>query len=295
MRILVTGAAGYVGRAAVTALRAAGHDVVALVRSATPPAGVEARWGDVTDAAELRSAVRDVDAVCHLAALTRVREAAERPTAVYRVNLTGTLNLLDAMAAFGVTRLVFTSTGSVYGRPQRQPISEDAPLTPANPYAASKAAAEQLIEAQCATGRLHATVLRIFNAAGDGDTDGSRILPRVVAVADGREPHLTINGDGTAVRDFVHVRDIGAAVALSLDTMGCRAYNLGAVPASVLDIVDAVARVSGRAVPVEHGPAYPGEAAVLRADTARIRAELGWKPECTSLDELAREQWAARP
>jgi UDP-glucose 4-epimerase len=181
----------------------------------------------------------------------------------------------------------------VYGRPERQPIDEDAPVTPANPYAASKAAAERLIDAQCATGSLHATVLRIFNAAGAGDPDRSRILPKAVAVAAGHEPYLTVNGDGSAVRDFVHVRDIGAAIALSLDGTGYRAYNLGAVPASVRDIVDTARRVSGRAVTVRHAPAYPGEAAVLRADTTRIRAELGWQPECTSLDDMVREQWAA--
>jgi UDP-glucose 4-epimerase len=294
VRVLVTGAAGYLGRSVVAALRAQGHEVVALVRGDAPvPAGVRPWRADITDEAAIRStAVAGLDAVCHLAAFSTVRAAMADPVGVYRTNVTGTLNLLAALDA---PRWVLASTASVYGHPPRQPVTEDTPPAPANPYAASKLAAEQVLGWQAATGRLGAVTLRVFNAAGGGDRDESRIIPRVVAVATGRAPRLSVNGDGGAVRDFVHVEDVARAVLLALDAAAPGrhdVYNLGAVPASVLDIVRAARRLTGRPVPVEHLPAHPGEARELRADTGRIRAALGWKPEVTDLDALVRGQIA---
>jgi len=298
MRVLVTGAAGYVGRAVVRELRARGHRVVALVHRsrAVFPDDVETRRGDLHD--PLREAAADIDGVVHLAARSTVRDSVTHPTQAWRTNVAGTLNLLDALPASA--RLVFASTGSVYGRPAQQPISETAVVAPLNPYGSSKAAAEQLIDAQAATGALGAVTMRLFNAAGavDGraDEDPSRIIPRVAAVAAGIEPVVTVNGDGSAVRDFVHVADIAVAVALGLEaaTPGQhKIYNLGAVPASVADIVDAMVHASGRPVKVEHRPANPHEAPELRADTSRIRAELGWAPTRTTIDELVADQWTA--
>jgi UDP-glucose 4-epimerase len=307
MRILVTGASGYVGWAVAHELRARGHQVVALVHEQVPsfPADVAVRIGDVLSEASLRDAVADVDAVCHLAARTRVREAATQPTRVWRVNVTGTLNVLDALAVQAArtgepARLVFASTGTVYGTPAEQPISERTPLAPMNPYGASKAAAEQIVGWQAATGSLGAVVLRVFNAAGAvagrADSDLTRIIPKAAAVAAGQESTVVVNGDGTAVRDFVHVADIARAVALALEAVQPgehRTYNLGAVPASVAEIIKAVERVSGHPVAIEHRTAYAGEAPELRADTTKIRAELGWVPERTTLDELVRDQWTA--
>lgn len=307
MRILVTGGTGYVGRAVVRELQLAGHAVVALDRQAGRDLGpdVEARWGDVLDEATIREAVRGVDGVCHLAALARVREAAAYPAKFFRVNAGGTLNLLEALAeesaATGTpARLVFASTGGVYDPRAAQPIGEDAAVRAANPYASSKIAAEQLIGWQAATGVLGAVTLRLFNAAGAvdgaGDPDLTRILPRSVEVAAGRASHVDVNGDGTAVRDFVHVLDAGRAFALALgaaDPGRHLVFNVGATPASVRDIAAAVARAAGRPVPLRHGPAYAGEAARLVADTTAIRTALGWRPERSTLDYLVRDQWAA--
>lgn len=306
MRVLVTGASGYVGWAVVHELRARGHEIVALVHesSVTFPDDVDVRAGSLTSEASLRDAVAGADGVVHLAARSTVRDSVANPTRVWRTNVTGTLNLLDALgvesARTGVpARLVFTSTGAVYGTPAQQPIAESAPLVPLNPYGASKVAAEQIIGWQAATGGLGAVTLRMFSAAGAvngrADRDLSRIIPKVAAVAAGVEPVVTVNGDGSAIRDFVHVADIATAVALALDaaTPGShQVYNLGAVPASVADIIAATERVSGRPVAVEHRPANASEAPELRADTTKVRTELGWSPTRTSLDDLVADQWA---
>jgi UDP-glucose 4-epimerase len=306
VRVLVTGAAGYVGRVIVHELLRAGYGVVALVHRGLPgfPPAVEVRRGDLLDPASLRAALRDVSGVCHLAGLVRVREAMLDPLRYYRVNVGGTLNLLEALAetAPEPPRVVFASTASVYGTPASQPIPETSPPDPRNPYAASKLAAEEILRWQAATGRITATTLRIFNAAGamdgGGDPDQSRIINRAIAVAIGDADRIEINGDGQAVRDFVHVRDVARAFTLPLSAPPApgRAsvlYNVGATPASVLEIIEAVGRISGRPVPVEHRPAHPGEAPVLTADTARIRAELGWLPAYSSLDLMIRDAWTA--
>jgi UDP-glucose 4-epimerase len=309
MRVLVTGAAGYVGNAVVHGLTAAEHEVVATAHHAEPRVrpGVEVRRGSILDRVDCDALVSGVDAVVHLAAVARVREAASDPLRYYRVNVSGTLNLLEALAAEserrGIAgRLVFASTAAVYGAPVEQPISESTPLAPLNPYPSTKIAAEEMIRWQAATGKLGAVTLRLFNAAGAvegyADPDLSRIIPKVAAVARGVEPELVINGDGTAVRDFVHVADIATAVALALGACEPGAYdvfNVGATPASVLDIVAAAERLTGREVQVSHRPANPNESPALIADTSRIREELGWRPERSGLDELVRDQLDSLP
>ncbi len=280
MLVLVTGATGYVGRAVVPVLRDHGHQVRELKRPHE-------------DLLKPQTIKADADAVVHLAAKTSVRDSVANPTAVWRTNVTGTLNLLDALTRNG-TRLVFASTGSVYGTPDEQPIAETAPTAPLNPYGASKLAAEQLIGAQARTGALGAVTLRLFSAAGRPDADLSRIIPKVLAVAAGRERAVTVNGDGGAIRDFVHVDDLAAAVVRAIEAVrpGLHTvYNVGAIPASVADIIAAAERVTGRRVHVEHHDANPGEARELRADTTKIRTELGWAPVHTKLDELIADQW----
>jgi UDP-glucose 4-epimerase len=309
VRVLVTGAAGYLGRVVVQELLAAGHEVVALVRRAPPdfsPA-VELWQGDLLDPGSLRAAAREVTAVCHLAALVQVREAMRDPLRYYRVNVGGTINLLEALAdvaGAGTARVVLASTGAVYGGSPARPISETTAPEPGNPYAATKLAAEDVLRWQSATGAITATVLRIFNVAGaaggTADPDRTRIVNRAIAVASGQADRLTINGDGRAVRDFVHVRDVARAFTLavtvpSAGASGHALYNVAATPASVLEVVEAVRRITGRPVPVEHLPGHPGEPAALIADTARIRAELGWLPGSSTLETMLTDAWAAAP
>ncbi|MCU7825725.1 NAD-dependent epimerase/dehydratase family protein [Kitasatospora sp. DSM 101779] len=305
MRVLVTGAFGFVGRAVVRRLAAAGHEVRALSSSRTGAGGLPVARvfrADVRDAAALAPAVAGVDAVCHLAALTRGRESVADPQAHREVNLGGTIALLDALrgrAGGGRPLVVFGSTAAVYGAPERQPIDESAEPSPGSPYGESKLAAERELANRAAAGEVLAVVLRCFNAAGAGDVDEARILPRALAVAAGRHPYLELNGDGGVVRDFVHVDDVAEAYLRALGARevaaahgGCRVYNVGATPASMRQIVAAVERLTGRPVPVVRRPALP-EAPRLVSDCTRIGRELGWRAERSALDRLVLDAWEA--
>jgi len=298
MRVLVTGASGYIGGAVVESLRTSGHEPVALVHRQAVAGDVESRQGDLLVAESLATALDGIDAVCHLAALSSGRESFARPVEYFRVNVSGTLALLDAMAAADVRQLAFASTAAIYGTPEKQPMSEDLPDNPPHPYAASKAAAEAAIAWQARTGALSASILRIFNAAGGDDPDPGRLLPRVLAVAAGEKPHLDINGDGTVVRDYVHVQDVAAAFVATLENSpalgsACR-YNIGSgIGTSVTDIVTVVERVTGRQLAVVHRDAAP-EPAALISDPSRAMDELGWKPRHSDLEDLVRDALAAR-
>ena len=299
MRVLVTGAGGYLGRAVVEALDHAGHEPVAMVHSdrSTAPAATESRPGDLLKADTLADAVRGVDAVCHLAGLTRARESWEQPLRSFAVNVGGTLALLEAMAANRVSVVVFASTGSIYGTPELQPMSEGLPDAPPHPYAASKQAAESVIEWQARAGGLGAVVLRLFNVAAGTDPDPTRIVPRVLAVAAGESPSVEVNGDGSVVRDFLHVDDAAQAFVAALDAgprVGAfRRYTIGSgVGTSVRDVVTAAGRVTGRPIPVIHRPSAV-EPQALVCDPTRAAADLGWKPRRSDLDTIVGDAWVA--
>jgi UDP-glucose 4-epimerase len=273
MRVLVTGSTGYVGRVVSAELSAAGHTPVPFA-------------GDV----RVGSFDGPVDAVVHLAGLGRVRESFGDPVRYFDVNVGGTVNLLRSPPP----RFVLASTAGVYGSAGVATISEDCPRAPGSPYAASKAAAEDVLAWAAAAGRVSGVALRLFNVAGGGDVNDTRVITRACGVAAGRLPSMEVFGDGSAVRDFVHVRDVARAfvTAVERDEEGYAALNVGATPASVADVLASVARVTGREVPVVRRPANPGEAPELRADTTRLRA-LGWKPTCSDLDTVVRDQWDA--
>ena len=301
----MTGAFGFVGSAVGRRLAADGHEVVALTSRPPEAAGrprftAEVRRANVRDAAAVAAAVSGTDAVCHLAGIGRVRESFERPAEYLAVNAGGTAALLSAARAAGAGRFVLASSVTVYGVPDRQPIREDAPLRPANPYGESKAAAERAAAEAAGAGGLGLACLRIFNAAGaDGgtaDTEASRIIPRVLAVSAGWSPFLEVNGDGSAVRDYVHVTDVADAFALALAACrpgACAVYNVGATPASVTDIIAAAREVTGQPVEVRRNPPA-NEPAELVADCTRIRADLGWAPSRSSLRQIIADSWQAR-
>lgn len=218
------------------------------------------------------------------------------------MNAGGTVALLDALAAASrslAPRVILGSTAAVYGAPERQPISEDTVPAPSNPYGVSKLAADDALRVRAEAGEIEAVSLRCFNISGAvsgvGDADESRIIPKAVAVAAGRYPHLEMNGDGDAVRDFVHVDDLARAYVLALEASTSapyRLYNVGATAASMREIVATVERVTGKPVPVVHRPPQP-EPPRLVADISRITTDLGWKPERSSLEALVADAWSA--
>jgi UDP-glucose 4-epimerase len=304
VRVLVTGGLGYLGSAVTRRLGTDGHDVTVLTSRAnasSPVPNVVVARADLRDAAALSEVVREArpEAVCHFAALTRVRESVERPARYYAVNVGGTAALLDALGALPDPVMVsYASTGAVYG-PAEGRIGEDHPTQPTNPYGASKLAAEQLIGHQAATGSIGAVVLRCFNLAGAsdgvGDRDLTRIIPKALAVAAGRAELLTVNGDGSAVREFTHIKDVAAAAVsvLAAARPGTAVtYNVGSgIGSTMSQVIASVERVTGRRVAVGHRPPV-SEPAILMADSARIRADLGWQPQHTSLDEIVRDAWS---
>jgi UDP-glucose 4-epimerase len=245
------------------------------------------------------------DGVVHLAALTRVRDSLADPIGYFETNLSGTGHLLaalddEARRTRQPARLVFASTGAVYGVREGR-LDETEPARPMHPYGATKHAAEQLIGFQAATGRLAAISLRCFNVAGAlpglPDRDDSRLIPKALAVAAGSAERLQVNGDGGAVREYTHVADVADAYALALGAAVAgrhRIFNVSSgTGVSVRQVVDAVRRGTGRPVPVEWRPAA-AEPPSLMADSALIRAELGWSPHRSGLDQLIADGWAYR-
>ncbi|MEU5879148.1 NAD-dependent epimerase/dehydratase family protein [Spirillospora sp. NPDC047279] len=295
MRVLVTGAAGYVGYAVCRRLAAAGHEVTALVRRESPlPRGVRPHLADLLTPFTLDPC----EAVCHLAARTRVRESFDHPLDFYAANVQGTINLLRALP--GTPTVIYGSTAAVYGTPETQPITESAPPSPTSPYGASKLAAEDLIRHHARTGAIGAVVLRTFNVAGsvDGrpDPDLTRLIPKALSVAAGEAPHLRVNGDGTAIREYLHLDDLAAAYVLALDAAApgtALTYNVGSgTGTSVQDVITAVREVTGRPIPVEHAPPQP-EPPLLMADSTAIRRDLAWHPGRSALHEIIADSWAA--
>lgn len=321
MRVLVTGGLGFVGRAVARDLVGAGHRVDVLSRGRAgvrPPAGADLVTGDVRDRDRIAAVVAAgrYDGICHLAGLIRGRDSVGDPLSYYDVNLGGTVNLLSAVKAVGPVgerpvRFVLASTSIVYGSRRTGALSEDLPPAPENPYGASKAAAEQLIGYHAATGEISAATLRCFNVAGavDGyaDTDPTRIIPNVLRAARGELPRVTLNGDGSAVREFTHVLDVASAFRLAVEANGTAAnstaangtaaagaapvYNVGTGRGvSMAEVIATAERVTNRPVPVEHLPPKP-EPHTLVSDPRRIMAALGWAPVHSDLAEIIGSAW----
>lgn len=316
--ILVTGGAGYVGSHAAKALAAAGY-VPVTVDNLSRGHRWAVRWGpleegDLLDRAFLEGVMAKwrPDAVLHFAGLIAVGESVAAPDLYYRNNVTGSLNLLEAMHRFQIDRIVFSSTAAVYGAPDSVPIPETAPCRPVNPYGTGKAMVEAMLRDFGAAYGLRSIALRYFNAAGadaDGDTGEAHdpethLIPLALDAALGNGGRLQVHGDDyptpdrTCVRDYIHVADLADAHILALGALDRApagtgdAYNLGTGRgASVREVLAAVERVTGRSVPHAFGPRRPGDAPELVADPARAREALGWTPSRSDLDGIVRTAW----
>lgn len=309
--VLVTGGAGYIGS----------HVCKALARNGYKPITYDnlshghrefVKWGpleegDVRDSARLNAVFARwrPEAVLHFAALASVAESVAEPALYRDVNVTGSLCLLAAMRMHGVGRIVFSSTAAVYGLPARLPITESAPLAPVNPYGETKCAIEAAILAASKNDGLRYAILRYFNAAG-ADPDGelgerhepeTHLIPNAILAALGRRPALDIFGhdyptpDGTCIRDYVHVSDVADAhlKALTCLDQGHSALvcDLGTGHgASVKEVVDVVAAITGRSVPNRAAPRRPGDPPALYTDGKAAREELGWRPMRSDLTSI---------
>lgn len=313
--MLVTGGAGYVGSHACKALQRAGRHVVVLDNLA---AGHRAavRYGelveaDITDTPAVRAALRrhQIGAVVHFAALLDVGESVREPARYYRNNVAGALSVLEAMAAESVGLFVFSSTCATYGEPVEAPIRESHPQNPINSYGETKLAVERALPHFERALALRWVALRYFNAAG-ADPDGeigedhspeTHLIPRAIDAATGGRG-LQVFGDdyptpdGTCLRDYIHVCDLADAHVKALEVLDetgrSGAYNLGTgQPHSVRQVIAAVQRATGRAVPWTLAPRRPGDAAVLYAAPDKAKAELRWKPQRPDLDSIVRTAW----
>jgi UDP-glucose 4-epimerase len=267
---------------------------------------------DLLDPASLEGAFagRRFDAVMHFCARSLVGESMTQPYAYYANNVTGTLNLLEAMRRHEVGRLVFSSTAAVFGQPVADTIDEDHPKQPINPYGASKLMVERILADAAQAYGLRSVALRYFNAAGassDGDIGESHqpethLIPNVLRAALGTGPTLKVFGedyptaDGTCVRDYVHVEDLAQAHELALgfmdDHAGAHAFNLGNGQGfSVRQVIEAARAVTGRGIDYEVAPRRTGDPAVLVASSIKARNELGWSPAWTELAPIIDSAW----
>ena len=327
MRILVTGGAGYVGSVSVERLLAAGHQVTVVDDLSTGHRGAVAAgarletipYGDVPAMTALLERDR-VEAVLHCGAKSIVPNSVRDPADYFAANVIGGLGLLDALRAVGVARLVFSSTAAVYGMPSSDaPLTEVSPAAPINPYGMTKLTLEGAIRAYGEAYGLRGIALRYFNVAGASERNGevhdpeTHLIPNVLRAAEGRMT-LTVYGsdyptrDGTCIRDYIDVRDLADAHLAALEATapederggpagrgGLRVFNLGNGGGySVLEVLDAAERVTGRSVPRTIGDRRAGDPPVLVASAALADEVLGWRPTRPSLEEMIGSAWAWR-
>ncbi len=312
MNILVVGGAGYIGSHCVRQIVAAGHKPVVLDnlsyghRSAVP-AGITFIQGEMADQDLVRRTLREqkIDVVMHFAAFINVGESVQQPLKYYQNNFVATLRLLEAMLAEKVLKFVFSSTCATYGIPERMPMTEDLPQHPINPYGQTKLDVENLLKSLAVAHGLSFAAFRYFNASGAADdatigedhSPETHLIPLAIAAALGRGPALQVFGDdyptpdGTCLRDYIHVDDLSRAHIAAFDKLNKPGtqlfYNLGTgKPTSVREILGAVERATGKAVPHTIAPRRAGDPPALYADATKAQKELGWKPVHTSTDSI---------
>ncbi len=317
MNVLVIGGAGYIGSHVVRELLDAAYSVTVFDNLASGlrinlQSGAQFVHGDILQTDQLRSAMAGHDAIVHLAAFKAAGESMIRPEKYAINNINGTINILNTAAEAGITRLVFSSSAAVYGEPEYLPIDEAHPTRPENFYGFSKLEIERVMEWYDRLKGIRYAALRYFNAAGydpQGRVKGleqnpANLLPVIMEVAAGMRDKLLIFGDdyqtqdGTGVRDYIHVTDLAAAHVAALrhiDTNDTSlVVNLGSeVGLSVLEIVEAARRISGRAIPAEITSRRPGDPAKLVATAAEARSTLGWSARFSDLDTLVETSWNA--
>lgn len=312
MRVLVTGAAGYIGSVTVNLLLEAGHEVVALDNLSHGnrdliPSGVRFIQADVAQISEHISADDRIDVVIHLAAFIAAGESMQKPELYWQNNTNQSLQLLGSMRDLNIRKLIFASTAAVYGNPEENPILESSPKNPTNTYGMTKLAIDMAITSEAWAHDLAAVSVRFFNVAGAYKQAGERhpnethLIPIALEVASGKRPSLALFGtdyetkDGTCVRDYIHVADLARAMILALDKLEPsthKIYNLGNGNGfSNREVIESVERVTGKKLNVDEQDRRAGDPATLIASSELASKELGWIPQRPQLDDIITDAW----
>jgi UDP-glucose 4-epimerase len=311
MKILVVGGAGYIGSVCAELLLNEGYEIAIFDNLSEGHRGaVDSRasfiQGELADRQQIDAAISRMrpDAVMHFAANALVGESMQNPSKYFRNNICNGLNLLDAMVAAGVLRIVFSSTCAIFGPPDRVPIDETAPARPISPYGESKLAFEKILRWYDEIHGVKFVCLRYFNAAGASEKFGedhrpeTHLIPAVLQVALGERPNLEIYGtdygtpDGTCIRDYIHILDLAQAHILALGAAGSGCYNLGTGGgSSVREVIDACRKITGRKIATVEKSRRPGDPPRLVASSEKIKKELSWEPQFQSLAAIIESAW----
>lgn len=311
--ILVTGGAGYIGAASVDALLNAGHRVVILDdlsagHSDMIPNEASSVVGSYADGDRMQSLLRDarIDTILHIGALSIVAESVAQPERYFKMNLVGSIALLDAAVAVGVKRIAFSSSAAVYGASTSSVLHENLPLAPVNPYGATKAAFEQVLRAYAEAHDLTAIALRYFNVAGATERVTERhhpethLLPRLMKAAlEGQPFELYGNDyatpDRTAIRDYVHIADVAAAHLAAVEHLcaegsrGFTAVNIGSgAGTSIREAIKAIEKASGARIEVQEHPRRAGDPPRLVADISQAQSLLRWRPRQSDINRIVK-------
>ena len=324
-KILVTGGTGYIGSHAVVELLEAGEEVVIVDNFSNSSPDVLEKIKKITgkevgfyevdllDEEKLEQVFKenDIESVMHFAGLKAVGESVAKPIEYYHNNITGTLILLKLMKKYNCKRIVFSSSATVYGNPEKLPITEDFPLSTTNPYGSTKLMIEQILQdVNVSDNEFSVAILRYFNPIGAHESGliGERpngipnnVMPYIVGVAKGKYPELTVFGndyptkDGTGVRDYIHVVDLAKGHLKALDKIrkeaGVKIYNLGTGNGySVLELVQNFEKMNNIKVNYKIGARRPGDIPACYADAGKAERELGWKAE-RKIEEMCKDTW----
>lgn len=318
MKILIIGGAGYIGSHVAREFLDGGHAVTVfdnLSSGLEVNLFSEARFvkGDILNPADLSKAMADgFDAIVHLAAFKAAGESMLKPEKYSVNNITGTINILNAAVEAGIKKIVFSSSAATYGEPKYLPIDEDHPTAPENYYGFTKLEIERFLGWYDKLKGLRFAALRYFNAAGYDvkgriaglERNPANLLPVIMEAACGMRPKVQVFGtdydtpDGTGVRDYVHVSDLAVGHVAALDYLAKKdkslIVNLGSEEGfSVLELIEAARRITGKPIPQETVGRRPGDPAKLTASSARARELLGWKAKYSDVDTLVRTSWEA--